>query len=388
MKIIDVDGTSYERGLQQGEKLKEEFNKMIDEVLSSELWKENKPNFIPNSIVKLIFGILGSFNIKGYIKKYLPYQFKKIEGLNKGLGINGNFIWGIQFLEIIFCAAGKTLKAPENMGCTQVHAQPDATKDGHPLLGRNYDFPNILQPYQIVRREIPSEKRRYATMTVTQIPFAGTHQGINEHGLIVAANNARLWKGKDFKMKGVPYMIIMQEILETCRFAGEASNYLVNFPFRTNTGFFGIMDASGDDCVVEFTASRAMIRKPSASGVMAQTNHFHVMKDANLPKGTYWTVKGMEGLEYAKSTEARFAIANRLIHEYAGKIDVEIIKSILRNHDANNGTGNDLTICCHGISGGTLSSIIFDATERRLHIADGNPCEKEYEVIDFRQIRN
>jgi hypothetical protein len=384
MQILDLDGSAFERGLQQGTQMKEAFHSMLSDFFSSEIWTENKPGFIPNGAAGLIFGILGTTQIKKPVRRLLPLQFERIKGLGKGLGTSEGFAFGIQFLEILFCMAGKSLKAPVAGGCTQVHAQPRATAVDRPLSGRNYDFPNLLRPYQIIRRETPAEKDRLSTTTVTQAPLSGAHHGINEAGLMVSANNARLWKGRDFKTKGVPYLLILMEILETCRTVSEAAGFLTRFPERTNAGFFGMMDKNGDCCVVEFTASRFAIRKPDASGVIAQTNHYHEMKDANLPDGTYWTVKGMEGLEYAKSTKARFEAADRLIHEAAGRITPDTLKAILSDHSAGGGTGTDCTVCCHGDAGSTLSSIIADVRDRKMWVSDGQPCTNEFVEVPFR----
>jgi hypothetical protein len=383
MKVMDLDGSAYERGYQQGKQLKDQYEKMIDVFLNSELFRENKPGPVPNFVVKWFIGMLGSTRTKKAVKQHLPNQFERVVGLGEGLGANRNFIWGIQYLEIMFCEAGKSIKAPGPAGCTQLHATALATAEGKPRSGRNYDFPNMLSPFQIVRRETPSEKNRLATTTATQVPLAGTHQGINEAGLMIAANNARLWKGPEFNEHGVPYMFIIMEMLETCRTVAEAVEFISKFPARANTGFLGMMDAGGDCALVEFTAVRHAVRRPDESGVLAQTNHYHAMKDANLPDGTYWTVKGMEGLEYAASTKARFATADRLLHESAGKITVETLKTILRNHDGM-AAGTDNTVCCHGLTGGTLSSLIFEIADRTLWIAEGAPCENDYMKVPFR----
>ncbi len=385
MQILDLKGSAYERGLAQGEHNGDAYREMLDMFFSSEMWKENKPKLLPTSLIKVALGLLGTHYTKKAVAEYMPVQLDRVRGLGEALDAGKGFIWGIQFMEIMFCEAGSSLVAP-SMGCSQAHATPKATRDNVPLIGRNYDFPNMLRDYQMVRREQPSEPGRLATICVSQIPLAGPHMGINEAGLVVCANNARLWKGDDLKYSGIPYQLLMLEILETCRTVKEASDFVVNFPARANAGFIGLMDASGDDCVVEFTAARTAVRRPNEKGVMAQTNHFHAMPEANLPDGTYWTVKGMEGLEYATSTKTRFAAADRLLNEYAGDIGIDTLKTILSDHSGNNGVGSDNTVCCHGDAGSTLCSMIMDIKNRRMLIAEGNPCSSEYIEVSFDRI--
>jgi hypothetical protein len=382
MKIIDLNGSTYERGLEQGRLMKDDYNATLDTFFTSELWAENKPINLPLGMFKWVIGAAGGAAIRRHIRRHMPEQLERIRGIGEGLG-DRRFVWGVQFLEIIFCAAGKSLKVPST-GCTQIHAQPAATRDKTPLVGRNYDFPNLLQAYQCVRREIPTGKDRLATTTITHPAHAGTHMGINEAGLVVAANNARIFPGKDFHNSGVPYMLILMEILETCKTTEQAAAFMENFPARANAGFFGMMDKSGDCRLVEFTASRTAVRRPNEKGVLAQTNHYHVMKDANLPDGTTWNIKGMEGLEFATSTNKRFEWAERMLNESAGDITIDTLKTILGNHKANNGVGDDCTVCAHGISGGTLAGIVADIAKLSLWVADGPPCSNAFNEVPFR----
>lgn len=383
MRMLDLDGSAFERGRSQGREMREPYRLLMKEFFSSEMWHENKPGFLPNALVIQSLGLAGKVNIKKAVCRTLPVQAERVRGLAEGLGISEALCWGLQFMEILMCEAGKSMKAPA--GCTQIHAAPGATADGNPLSARNYDFPNMLMPYQLIRREIPSEPGRFAATTVTQAPLAGAHHGVNEHGLMVCVNNARLWKGNDFRYKGAPYQFILMEALETCRTTAEAVKLLTEFPVRANAGFFGIADAGGEIRVVEFTASRFAVREPDELGVLAQANHYIKMPEANLPEGTCWTVKGMEGLEYAYSTETRHGTAYRQLRESSGSITVKTMMHILKDHSANDGSGSDFTVCCHGLAGGTLGSMVVDMKAKKMWVAEGHPCEHQYREVEFRK---
>jgi len=383
LEILDLDGSAFARGRGQGRKMRDQYRLLLAEFLASEMWRENKPGFLPSALVTQALGLAGQACIKKAVCRYLPLQAERVRGLAEGLGISESLCWGLQFMEILMCEAGKSMKVPA--GCTQIHAGPAATASGNPLSARNYDFPNMLAPYQLIRREIPSEPGRFATITVTQAPLAGAHHGVNEHGLMVCVNNARLWKGKDLRYQGVPYQLILMEALETCRTTAEAVKLVTEFPARANAGFFGIADAAGEIRVVEFTASRYAVREPDELNVMAQTNHYIKLVEANLPEGTYWTVKGMEGLEYAHSTNTRHATAYSRLREAAGKITVETMMEILKDHSAGGGDGSDCTVCCHGLTGGTLGSMIVDMRARKMWVAEGHPCTHDYREIEMRK---
>ncbi len=378
--VIDLNGNAYERGLQQGVKLGHHFEPMMEAFYDSELWKHGKPKWLPQAWVENVFRVAGFLATRDDVRKHLPAQARRIEGIAKGMGLDETYVWGIHFLEVIFCEAGASLAAPG--GCTQFHATAAVTQEGRPLTGRNYDFPNMLLPYQAIRRETPTESGRLASISATHLPMAGIHQGLNEAGLVVACNNARLWRGEDFKYRGVPYSLLAMEALETCKTVAEAVRFITGFKQRTNAGFMGLMDASGDCKLVEFTASRCEVREPEAGGFILQTNHFQKMTEANLPEGTFWTVQGMEGLEYARSTKARLASVQKDARKAAGKVTLDTLKKALSSH-GETGTGSDLTVCCHGDSGSTLSSFMVDPVKREFYFALGNPCENEYQKITF-----
>ncbi len=384
MKIIETRGTCRERGVMQGTAVRPDYDATLNSFYDSELLRNAKPWFVPIGVVKFGLNSLGSFTTRPAVKKFLPTMYERVEGLAEGLGISSPAIWGMQFVEILMCGAGSNIKIPESAknSCTMILAKSEATSEKKPLAGRNYDFPNLLRDFQIIRKEKPTDAGRFATITVTQNMLAGAHHGLNESGLMVCSNNLKAWRKNDFNGRGVPYTMVLQEILETCRTTAEAAKFVAEFPARGNTGFFGMLDKSGDCRVVEFSAAETAERTPDSSGVIAQSNHCHILKRVNLPEGSVWTVKGMEGVEYLESTKKRFEAANRLMHENAGKITVDTLKSILRDHSADpKGKGDKNTVCCHDDVGSTLSSIICDVTDGVLYVANSNPCENEYITV-------
>ncbi|MCP4870219.1 MAG: linear amide C-N hydrolase [Proteobacteria bacterium] len=384
MKILDLDGTAYERGQQQASALREGFDGLLRSILQSPEWQEHGPPAMPKFLLWGALGAAGRTLTRPSVRRLLPNQADRIRGLAAGLSVSESFAWGVQFLEIVFCQAGSSLAPPPPVGCTVVLAPPSATRSGHTLTGRNYDFPYLLQDHQVIRRERPSEPDRLATTTITQVVLGGAHQGINEAGVTLSGNNARLWRGPHLRMRGVPLSLLLQEVLETCRTAEEARRRVVAFDVgRSNAGFVAIADPSGDACVVELTAQGTRVRHPDEAGVLAQANDFVLMEEANVPEGTRWTVKGMENVEYLIGSRARREAAAAQMTADAGDVTVESIQAVLRDHAGADGGGHG-TVCCHGTSGGTLSSMVVDTGSLEMWVAEGAPCEAEYEAVPFR----
>jgi isopenicillin-N N-acyltransferase-like protein len=268
-------------------------------------------------------------------------------------------------------------KNPPVQACSMIFALPVATSDNLMIFGRNYDFPNVLQPFQVVREETPDEG--YRNINFTQYPLSGCHMGMNEKGLAIGYNYGRSWKTEplDFRLKGVPGSFIVQEVLETCATTQEASNFITNFTCRSNGCHYGLMDSSGDTCVIETTSTRHAIRRPE-DGILAHTNHYQTekLKDANLPDFVRFKMDDMD-ISPIESPIRRYQREIELLKEHKGQITKQTVKEILKDHD--NREPDDFTVCTHGPAAGTLGSIIILPTKKEFWVTDNHPCNSEYE---------
>ncbi len=375
--FIKLEGNPTERGFQQGEQLKVKIQNMFDIVFHSKMFSEVTSKLIPLSIIKFALGVMGRKNMKKPIQQLLPNQFKKMKSMIKGAKIKGSLIYGGHFIEVMSGDPKSLYKNPPVQACSMVFALSEATKDNSMIFGRNYDFPNVLQPFQIVREELPDNG--YKNINFTQYPLIGCHMGLNEKGLAIGYNYGRSWKKEplDFRLKGVPGTFIVQEALETCATTQEAIDFITNFTERANGCHYGLMDISGDTCVIETTSTRYAIRKPE-NGILAHTNHYQTkeLKDANLPEYVRFKMDDMD-ISPIESPIRRYKREIELLKKYKGQITMDTIKSILRDHD--NRKPDDFTVCTHGLSAGTLGSIIVLPPKREFWVTDNHPCSSEYE---------
>ena len=378
---IKIEGNPAERGFQQGEKLKDKIYNMFDVVFHSKMFSEVTSKLIPLSIIKLALGIMGKKNIKKPLQQLLPNQYDKMIALSKGAGIKGNILYGSHFIEIMSGNPKSLYKNPPVQACSMIFALPEATTENVMIFGRNYDFPNVLQPFQVVREEVPDNG--YKNINLTQYPLTGCHMGINEKGLSIGYNYGRSWKKEplDFRLKGVPGSFLVQEVLETCATSQEAIDFITEFPGRANGGHYGVTNASGDTCVIETTSTRHAIRRPE-EGILAHTNHYQTEEliDANLPDYVRFKIDDMD-ISPIESPIRRYKREIELLTEKKGQITMDTIKKILSDHD--NREPDDFTVCMHGPSAGTLGSIIVFPTKKEFWVTDNYPCNSEYEKFSL-----
>jgi len=375
--FIKLQGNSAERGYQQGDMLKDKIINMFDIVFHSKMFSEVTSKLIPLAIIKLVLGIMGKKNLKKPLEQLLPDQFEKMISIGKAADIRRNILYGAHFMEVISGDPKSIYKNPPVQACSMIFALPEATLDDSMIFGRNYDFPNVLQPFQVVREESPEDG--YRNINFTQYPLTGCHMGMNEECLAIGYNYGRSWKKEplDFKLKGVPGTFIVQQVLETCATTQEAIDFITKFPDRSNGCHYGLMDTSGDTCVIETTSTRHAIRRPK-HGILAHTNHYQTeeLKDANLPDYVRFKMDDMD-ISPIESPIRRYEREFKLLAKNKGNIKMGTIKTILSDHD--NREPDDFTVCTHGPSAGTLGSIIILPTKKEIWITDNHPCSSEYE---------
>jgi hypothetical protein len=379
MLTITIAGDSRERGFSQGQQLKERIAAAKKGVFYSQLFKEMKPKLVPVPLAVYGLSIMGRNRTKEYIEKHVPRQHEKMRGIAEGAGEKLDLVYGMNYVEVMAGNPKTSYSKPLVQACTMVFALGKSTADGSVIYGRNYDFPPILQPYQVARVEKPTDG--FKNVNLSQFPLAGTHVGLNEKGLLIGYNYGRSWKTEplDYSPRGIPTMLIVQEALETCKTTQEVIDLVTKLP-RTNGAHYGVVDESGEACVIETTATRHAVRRVPESGVMAHTNMYHVIADANVPDDVMWKYTGLQ-VPYTKSPKERVARAAEMIEKARGKITVETIKSILSDHAGRE--PDDFTICTHGVTGATLSSIIIKPRSREFWAIDNQPCKSPHEKIAF-----
>jgi len=297
--------------------------------------------------------------------------------ISKAAKIKNGITFGAHFIEVMSGNPKSVYKYQPVQACSMIFALPEATSDSSTIFGRNYDFPNVLQPFQVVRHELPDSG--YKNINFTQYPLTGSHMGMNEKGLAIGYNYGRSWKKNplDFRLKGVPGSFLVQEMLENCASTQEAIEFISKFNERSNGCHYGLVDSSGDICVIETTSTRYAIRRPK-DGILAHTNHYQTeqLADANLPEYVRFKMDEMD-ISPIESPIKRYRREIELLNNHSGQISFETVKGILSDHD--NREPDDFTVCTHGPSAGTLGSIIILPEKREFWVTDNHPCSSEYE---------
>ena len=268
-----------------------------------------------------------------------PEHKAEIGGLAEATGLDpGDVMLGNCFLDLVPMTACSTVTLPAS-----------ASPDGVARFGRNLDFPalNIADKHSVLMIVKPKDK--YAFAAVSWPGLIGVLSGMNEHGLAVANMEVTRPQGVP---QAMPYILLYRSVLEQCRTADEAVEFLKNTPRQTANNLM-VMDAAGNRVVAEITPEGVTVRKSADDAALLSTNHH----------------RG-EDVDSAGKCERYDALHAATKGQY-GKIGVPEIWGMLDR-----------------VSQGkmTLQSMIFEPSTRVMYLAVGSEASKrQYERIDLKE---
>lgn len=179
-------------------------------------------------------------------------------------------------------------------GCSVVRYPGSATRDGHEMLGRNFDFPTarygdiVGHPSRFDDRPLgadpwvvrTSPEDGYASVTVGIMDVLGAMDGINEAGLAVAllADNESPRDEPTSSQVGLSEQQVVRYLLDTCATAGQARRALLlaKHYYTFVPCHFVVADAGGDAFVWEHSPGRNReyaVRPSSRDVPLTCTNH-------------------------------------------------------------------------------------------------------------------
>ena len=274
--------------------------------------------------------------------------------------------------EITFGLFGDEAKANDNPaladdadGCSTFGALPEATTNGHTIIGQNWDWLAGVHGRCVVLRI--SRSNGPNLICYTEAGIVGGKMGVNQHGIglvengLVSDHDGRNPYEKPFHMR--------------CREILDAETYdLALLPItatrRVCSANFVVGHADGEVIDIE-TSPDAISYLFPRDGLITHSNHF--MDPRHGPSQ-------MERI--STSTLYRANRLDRLLRSHTGRIDDTVIKNALADH-----FGYPNAICRHPDERQpaakrtmTNAAFIFDLNARTMLVANGPPCETPWEL--------
>ncbi len=369
---MECRGDHAAMGRQQGEQARGIVQHSLRVLGTAEAFRLHKPALVPMSLFLWLARRKATALVKPDVARHYPNQARRIEGIAEGSGVDERFLYLGLSAELLMAKVEYCLGC-----CSAVGLVPPAGTE--PMIVKNFDYPQIFAPLAVSRLNRPD--KAYASLDVSVGPFAGNHDGINEHGFTVCYNYGY---GVGTNAAAAPITLLCQELLERCRTTAEAVELLQTLPWAGGAMLM-LGDADGDVRAVELAPGRMAVRE-AAEGVVINTNHYLTTELAphDTPHDAYYThaaVKALRGQRVHESSERRLArLADRLLG--ARGWTRERLEELARDHGGLD-AGNNHTPCRHSDYFTTTCSVLFLPRQRKMYLVDGPPCAGEYREFGF-----
>jgi isopenicillin-N N-acyltransferase-like protein len=356
LPVVDVDGEPYEQGRQHGRALRSEIADNLG-VYYERFAREARLDAREARLRAATYWPL----LDGQ-----PY-FENMRGVANGSGqaLLDILVLNVRY-ELLYYQYGVCGISGAD-GCTSFAVLPEASANGHVLLGQNWDWIPDVRGAVLHTREPDGLE----TLAFTEAGILGGKIGLNSAGLGLAINGL-LSSADDWSRLVRPFHMRCYEILRQ-RHLADAVDVVVREPRSCSANF---LIAQSPNLAVNLEAAPDTVRELGPEHhCIVHTNHFIepaklgiVEPDSERRPHSYWRQNRMRDVLKANSP---LAVA-----------DLEVA---LRDHD-NYPDG----ICRHENLDDppeewaiTVTSVIMDLEERSLRLTDGQPCEHLYEAFSI-----
>ncbi len=352
--FLEIEGTSYEIGYQQGRHFKEQIQNNIHcyqamfQDYSNLKWeraKELSRQFIP------------------VIEAYNPDYLTEIRGVAEGSGFDFEDILALNCRSELVFVGNEFDKA--DGGCTSIGISSDAGRDHHAYAAHNWDW-KTSQRDSMIMMKIHQKNGKPTIFMVTEAGIIGK-TGCNSAGICLYLNALSTNEAS----RGLPLHMAMRGILD-CETLAEAVTAATRMNLGCSANF--MLGHKNGECIdLEIENEEFDVLYPK-DGILVHTNHFVSPRLPKYPRKD-------TGKQKFPDTFVRYGRAEKLLRQKGTGICEKEIMDVLKDHVEYPGS-----ICRHdnqkaepGLRMGTVFSMVVDLTEGKIWFCKGNPCAKEYE---------
>ncbi len=359
--VVHLTGTAYQQGVQHGQTLQDR----IAHNLGVYFERFERETLLPRAEV-----LERARRYAIAIREQNCDYFDGMRGVAEGSGFAIDDIAALQVrYEILYYQFGKNAMSaaePAVDGCTAFAVLPEASANGHLLVGQNWDW--IPQVQGAVLHT--ADPDGFETLTFTEAGIVGGKIGFNSAGIALAINGMTS-TDDDWSRLAKPFHVRCYEILRAHSFESAVS--VVTEQARACSTNFLI--AQTPDKVVDIEAAPDKMRVLECeNGCLVHTNNFTAPEEIGVTE----TPNEKRPFSIGRRSRMGELLAAR------EKVSVADLQADLRDH-----LRYPYGICRHAAVGLeapehhyiTVTSVIMDLNASTLMLTDGVPCENEYQTV-------
>jgi isopenicillin-N N-acyltransferase-like protein len=307
------------------------------------------------------------------VERYPAYA-EEIRGIAAGAGVDFEDILALNVrTEVMFSA--KARKAADERGaklpreCSALAVLPEASAEGHTLIGQNWDW--LVHCFDTV---VVLEVRQPDAPDFVTVVEAGllAKAGMSSAGIALCTN--ALVTDVDHGRPGIPYHVLLRAIFD----AETPSDALASLQRAERSSSANYLLAHEDGVALDVEAapgdfSRLFLDYEN-DGVLLHTNHF-VAPRFDGRDVSVWAMP---------DSPFRLARLRQRVADHAGPLDVAFWQEALCDHAT-----HPLGVCAHPDArahpleqSATVAALIMDPAARRMWVAGGSPCTAGWEELD------
>ena len=335
-RFFSLEGSPYEIGSKLAEYVKKNPH-------AADFYASGKPN-----LKKL--GFRNFKELQEYYESYIPGLAEETQGFIDALE-------GSHKIAIIYGFPHSFQNS-----CSHMVALPSITKNKKILAGRSYEWNHNEEDLILCTTKVNGKAKH---LGFTMLLF-GRYEGLNNYGVCVTSSGGGAYSAQD-TTKGIPFCLAIKSVLENCKTAEEATNYLTDIP-NNSTNNYIICDKKSKAFLIECLNSEYSVKEIDSTSdeqYLISTNHF------TLPEKLRFNRRVHKWL-FPNST-TRFNTIKTVLSENKDQISKETIREILSKEIPEG-------VCAYyySFSFGTVYSMIFDVTENELEISFGPPSYNKW----------
>ena len=359
---VRVEGEPQERGRQYGEQARERvlrsrdaYEEVFDHLAS---WSWDK---VTGEAMRYV----------SPIRAFRPEYLEEMHGMAEGSGLRFEDILALNVRsEVMFAAKARQALSRPVAGageCTAFASLPEGP-GGHVLLGQNWDW--LVHSFDTV---VVLEARQIGKPAYVTVVEAGllAKLGMNSAGIGLVTN--AIVTDLDRGEPGIPFHVLLRSVLDAETVSDALSGLQAGF--RSSSANYLLASADGVALDVEAAPgdfSRLRVTEPE-DGLLLHTNHL-LHAQPGVTDVSLWAMP---------DSAVRLQRARAVVGE-SGRSRAALT-AMLSDH-----ADRPWSICAHPDErqpkldqAATVASVVMDLGERRLWLADGQPCQTPYRELDY-----
>jgi isopenicillin-N N-acyltransferase-like protein len=352
LKVLALEGTPYERGLQYGTALKKEIHELV------KLWKEDIRKTYKTEADVFIKKSIAATNFEKAIKKWTPELWEELKGIAEGSGIDFDTLYVFQLVDEVW-VLGRDIHAEK---CTTIGLEK--TEKLPAMVAQNLDIPPFYHGFQILLH-IKDSKQDFETYLFTFPGFIAAN-GLNSSSVAVVVNAVQqLEHSRD----GLPVAFVIRGILQRRTYA-DAVQFIKKIKHGAPQNYM-IGDARE---IGSFECSTTNVSEFIPFKNAAFTYHTnHPLKNLNYAARfeKYLESKAISPKEY-KYQCPRFQALQNIFKDNSVHMDLDTLKDIFSNRE--------IIINNRNTFGCTIMKL---GKHPELHISPGRPDEEPFQIFRF-----